>query len=351
MSRKEFGFLLQQYLDGKCSEEERAFVEHWYGIVQNKDKEPLEETDFQALEPLLWQQIQSRTQSPKVIPMPVSGPRRQVAYPWMAVAASIVLVLLAGWWFYRQQGGLLKSGNGIQQEISHAGWQQRTNSSDKAEVIQLPDGSQVRLAPQSAIQYPAKFATDKREISLTGEAFFTIQKMPTRPFYVYTGTVVTKVLGTSFLVKTQGTTKQVVVEVATGRVAVYKQTKAAETTEGANAIVLSPNQKATYSPDNQQFVTGLVEQPQIISAEKSVTKPRSFEFDDVPLRRVVDQLEEAYGLTIRLENENQNECPLTADLSNLSLYAQLDMICAATKSSYTVQGTIIVISGKGCANL
>ncbi|QHW00037.1 FecR family protein [Spirosoma endbachense] len=351
MSRKEFGFLLQQYLDGKCSEEEKAFVEHWYGIVQNKDREPLQETDLQDLEPLLWQQIQSRTQSPKVIPMPVSQPVRQFSFPWMAVAATVVLVLLAGWWFYRQQFGLTKSGNGFQPEITHAGWQLRTNSSAKSEVIQLPDGSQVRLAPQSSIQFPAAFAADKREILLMGEGFFTVQKMPSRPFYVYTGTIVTKVLGTSFLVKTQATTKQVVVEVATGRVAVYKQAKEIETIDTTNAIVLNPNQKATYSPDNQQFVTGLVEHPQLIQPTRSEPVARSFEFDDVPLRRVIDQLEEAYGITISLENENQNECPLTADLSNLPLYAQLDMICAATKSSYTVQGTTIVISGKGCANL
>ncbi|GAB2530719.1 FecR family protein [Spirosoma aerophilum] len=351
MSRKEFGFLLQQYLNGKCSEEERAFVEHWYGIVQNKDKEPLPETDLQTLEPLLWQQIQSRTQSSKVIPMPVSSSRRRFAYPWMAVAASIVLVLLAGWWFYRQQDGQIKSANEAYPKISHADWKRQTNASDKSKMIQLSDGSQVRLSPRSSIDYPAEFAANKREVSLTGEAFFTVQKMATRPFYVYTGTVVTKVLGTSFLVKTQATTKQVIVEVATGRVAVYQQPKATETADPTNMIVLRPNQKATYSSDNQQFVTGLVEHPQLISAGKSVAQPRSFEFDDVPLRRVIEQLADAYGLTIKLENENQNECPLTADLSDLSLYAQLDMICAATKSSYTVQGTTILISGKGCANL
>ncbi|GAB4034347.1 FecR family protein [Spirosoma gilvum] len=350
MSRKEFGFLLQQYLEGKCTDEERTFVEHWYGTVQNNDREPVRETDLQSLEPLLWQQIQSRTQSPKVIPMPATATRQPWEYRWMAVAASVVLVLLAGWWFYGQQKDS-RSGNEVAQGISQPGWVQHMNSSDTPEAVKLSDGSEVRLAPRSSIGYPAQFAADKREVQLTGEGFFTVQKMPSRPFYVYTGTVVTKVLGTSFLVKTQSAAKQVVVEVVTGRVAVYKQPKVFESVESSNTIILTPNQKATYSSDNQQFVTSLVERPQVIVAEKSEAKSQSFVFDDVPMRRVVDRLEQAYGITIRLENEAQNECPLTADLSNLSLYAQLDMICAATKSSYTVQGTTIVISGKGCATL
>ncbi|GAB3986028.1 hypothetical protein GCM10028807_02560 [Spirosoma daeguense] len=346
MSRKEFGFLLKQYIDGKCSDEEKAFVEHWYGTLQNNEREPLAETDFQALEPMLWKQIQNRTQTLKVIPMPVAEPRRWVN-SWMAIAASVALMLVAGWWFYNQQKDAVEG----QQVASQTGWLRHTNATDKAKIIQLTDGSQVRLAPQSSIQYPAQFAADKREISLTGEAFFSVQKMPSRPFYVYTGNVVTKVLGTSFLVKMQATTKQIIVEVATGRVAVYKQTKPSETRSAEPTIVLTPNQKATYSPDKQEFVTGLVEKPRLIASATSAVTPQSFAFDDVPLRSVVSQLEEAYGIDIQLENEKQNECPLTADLSNLSLYAQLDMICAATKSSYTVTGTTILISGKGCANL
>ncbi|WP_420148777.1 FecR family protein [Spirosoma sp.] len=349
MSRKEFGFLLKQYLDGKCTDEEKAFVEHWYGTLQQDEKSHVSETDFQALEPVLWQQIQSRTQVPKVIPMPVVEPRRSFGYVWMAAAASVVLMLTFGWWFYQQQQP--KAFSGIPQEMRRDGWLQHTNTSTTSEAVRLADGSEVRLAPQSSIQYPAQFAADKREVLLEGEGFFTVEKMPTRPFYVYTGNVVTKVLGTSFLVKTQDVTKQVVVEVATGRVAVYKRPKASETDKATSEIVLTPNQKATYSSEKQQFVTGLVERPRVISDVKSEVKTRSFAFDDAPLRRVIDQLEEAYGITIQLENENQNDCPLTADLSNLSLYAQLDMICAATKSSYTVQGTSIVISGKGCANL
>ena len=348
MSRKELGFLLQQYLDGKCTSEEKEFIEHWYGTLQQDDKGPVAEKDFQTLEPMIWRQIQARTQIPKVVRMPVYEPRRQLS-SWMAVAASVMLLFIAGWWFYNQEQSITISAN--PQEIGHADWLQHTNDSEQPESIRLMDGSQVRLAPQSSIAYPAQFVADKREVFLIGEGFFEVEKMPSRPFYVYTGTLVTKVLGTSFFVKTQAATQKVIVEVVTGRVAVYNQSKASETASTTKQIVLRPNQKVTYHLDSQQFEMNLVEHPQIIPELKSAVAARSFAFDDVPLQQVIDQLEEAYGITITLENPTQGECPLTADLSNLSLYAQLDMICAATKSSYAVQETTIVISGKGCDNL
>lgn len=349
MSRKEFGFLLKQYLEGKCSPEEKELVEHWYGLIQNKDREPLQEADLQTMEPLLWRQIQSRTQAPKVIPMPQEKPRPGFSYAWASgIAASILLVLLAGWWFYanRTEETLISFD---QPQFQKAGWLFKTNTSTKSELITLADGSTLRLTPGSSVRYPSQFAADKREVLLEGEAFFTVQKMPTRPFLVYTGKVVTKVLGTSFTVKMLGAAKQVAVEVVTGKVAVYEQGSKAQ--NKPKEVVLHPNEKVVYTTENQQFVVGIVERPQLIAAEASVPQPVSFQFEDTPLRKVLDRLETAYGLSIEIANEKQQDCPLTADLSNLSLFEQLDMICAATKSEYAVQGTRIVINGKGCANL
>ena len=83
-----------------------------------------------------------------------------------------------------------------------AGLVERYNTTDRAVQIALADGSSVVLTPRSAVRYPARFATDHRDVYLTGSAFFSVSKDPQRPFRVVTDRVVTQVLGTSFWMKT-----------------------------------------------------------------------------------------------------------------------------------------------------
>jgi ferric-dicitrate binding protein FerR (iron transport regulator) len=204
----------------------------------------------------------------------------------------------------------------------------------------------VKLEARSSLKFPTHFDADKRIVYLTGDAFFSVQKMPLRPFFVHAGNVVTKVLGTSFFIRTEPDTREVRVEVVTGRVAVYQQSKDKQTT--SNGVVLNPNQAVTYFDEQKHFVTGLVEKPAILTERPPETKELSFVFDDTPLSEVLGRLEQAYGIDIEVENEQQNNCPLTADLTNQPLYTQLDIICAALKAKYEIQGVTILVSGKGC---
>ena len=73
----------------------------------------------------------------------------------------------------------------------------------EAKTIQLPDGSVVMLSASAQLSYTKEFGKDStREVWLSGgEAFFKVAKNPEKPFLVYCGEVVTKVLGTSFNIK------------------------------------------------------------------------------------------------------------------------------------------------------
>jgi ferric-dicitrate binding protein FerR (iron transport regulator) len=205
----------------------------------------------------------------------------------------------------------------------------------------------VTLEPGSRLYYAASFAGNKREVELIGKAFFQVERMPAKPFYVYTGKVVTQVLGTSFRVSTQGAGDQVDVEVVTGRVSVYERLGKAQARVN-NGVILAPNHKATYFAQNQHFITGLVDAPALLATESAKDTVARFVYDDTPIRDVVKQLETAYGINIALEDNQLSECPITADISNKPLYSQLDIICAALQATYAVQGTTILISGKGC---
>ena len=78
-------------------------------------------------------------------------------------------------------------------------------------VVELPDGSMLHLAPDSAVALA--FAGDKRQIELLrGEAFFDVVPMTDRPFRVISGETETTVLGTAFDVRRGGYGVDVAVE-------------------------------------------------------------------------------------------------------------------------------------------
>ena len=68
--------------------------------------------------------------------------------------------------------------------------------------IVLPDSSVVTLNSGSSLKYSSSdFNSDNRNVSLTGEGFFSVTKDSTKPFYVITPGIKVKVLGTTFNLK------------------------------------------------------------------------------------------------------------------------------------------------------
>jgi len=62
----------------------------------------------------------------------------------------------------------------------------------------LPDGSKVWINAASSLKYPTIFTGNKREVELTGEAYFEIAHNKAKPFSVHSRGQVVNVLGTHF---------------------------------------------------------------------------------------------------------------------------------------------------------
>ena len=62
----------------------------------------------------------------------------------------------------------------------------------------LPDGSHVWLNSGTVLKYPLSFASDKRQVELTGEAYFDVMKDASHPFLVKAGKMNIEVKGTRF---------------------------------------------------------------------------------------------------------------------------------------------------------
>jgi ferric-dicitrate binding protein FerR (iron transport regulator) len=91
-------------------------------------------------------------------------------------------------------------------------------------TVTLPDSSHVVLAPASRLRVAPGFGDRSRDLSLVGEAYFTVTRRSAIPFVVHTGETTTRVLGTAFSVRRYPTDGSTQVAVETGKVIVMGHT-------------------------------------------------------------------------------------------------------------------------------
>ncbi|WP_128544574.1 FecR family protein [Larkinella soli] len=345
MDRKGFLDLLQRYLNGTCTPEERELVDRWYEELEQEDPGGPKGMSKEQLEALLWSRINTLTE-------PVEAPAARMvpgwrSRPWMPAAAASV-VLAAGLLWVLRTRQLPEQIGWERTPVALSGLHEEANPGKVTRMVRLEDGSRIRLEPGSSVRYAEPFAVDRRIVYLSGNALFEVTKNPKKPFVVYAGDIVTKVLGTSFTIRSSvGDTE---VAVLTGRVMVEKRSGAASDPDDPadSRVVLTPNQKVTYFPHKNHFVTGLVAMPLLVKMSTEVVKPTLFRYEDVPLTDVLNEVEAAYGIEIVVENEGIRTCPITADLTQQSLYTKLEVICAALKANFDIKGTRIIITGGSC---
>jgi len=187
-----------------------------------------------------------------------------------------------------------------------------TNAWEKKKIT-LSDGSEIWLNPSSCISYGHRFSALNRTVELTeGEAFFKIAHEEQRPFLVKTSDhITTKVLGTSFRIKSYKARKSIDVTVATGKVAVGNSQQVFAT--------LIRGQQISYDKENQ-------------SAEVTYTPapvPVKLVFDNVTLQEAVKELEYAYSIRIDLQNHSLADLKCEATFTTKQQPAEiLDILCS-----------------------
>jgi ferric-dicitrate binding protein FerR (iron transport regulator) len=265
----------------------------------------------------------------------------------LTTAASL-LVLFAGYLLLEKDTPHTATANAYEQFLQETKNKsfEYNNSSDSVQRIVLSDGSEVLLEKDSKLSYAANFTSGKREVYLTGNAFFKITRNPSRPFIVYTQDIVTKVLGTSFRVRALAGEKVVSVLVKTGKVSVFRRenfTSSDARSGTLKGIVLTPNQEMVYDIVHEQMNKSLVETP-VITRDSAY----NFVFDDTPAADVFRKLHDAYGITVVMDEEALASCTISASLGNESFYEKLNIICKIINATYQVIDGNVVINAKGC---
>ncbi len=230
---------------------------------------------------------------------------------------------------------------------SAEGIAQIENNSDSTQLVILPDGSKVHLEKNSRLRYTNKINGSKREVFLAGAAFFDVKKNPSHPFIVYTSSIITKVLGTSFRVKAYPSDINAMITVRTGKVSVFKKSNFDD--EAANGktlggLVLTPNQEVIYTGDSNELNKKIAEQPQVIEAPSK----KAFVFEATPVAQVFKIMQDTYNITIVYDEDIMAGCSLSASMGNEPFYDKLNLICKAINASYEMIDGQIIIMSKGC---
>ncbi|WP_421798050.1 FecR family protein [Haliscomenobacter sp.] len=331
MSKEKYQALLAKYLNGECSDEERALLDQWYAELEDVSKTVPETVDPVQKAAFLeknWETLLAKTHLDTL-----QSKSKQLWWRWLA-AASVLLILGASYFWFNHSSPSTTASQDLEVH---------KNTATQTKVVKLSDGSIVHLEPNASLVLDANFGKQLRAVQLEGEAFFEVARNPKIPFLVRSGNLVTEVLGTSFRIKPQVGQKTIEVSVLTGRVSVYAQ----ETpkTQKLNGVILTPNQKVIFDTDLKTIRQGIVDRPQLIIADL----PKSnFQFDESTLEKVAGTLQSAYGVEIVIVNPSIRNCAFTGDLNGLSLQEQLAFICGSINAEFEIRGSTVFILGSSC---
>jgi transmembrane sensor len=223
----------------------------------------------------IWQGIERELQ----ISRPVVRVR---ALGWLRVAAVLLLVAGASLITYYATSG--------KEEVQ----------TQYAEIkqLELPDGSKVALNANSVISYSKEWDTSKpREVWLNGEAFFDVSHLhkgnvPVRPgqrFIVHANGVDVEVLGTSFNINNRHGAAKIML--SSGSIELKFTDK-----KMAN-ILMKPGEVVNYAEGAKKIEKRVAD-----VAKASAWKEHRWEFENAPLKDVLQLLKDNYGLETVVED-------------------------------------------------
>lgn len=326
-------------LSGKCTPEEVDLVMQW--LQENPaafEKAMQEEVSKQQQQPMptaIRQQMLAWFKA-KGIPAPSVAPvvditpvaiRKRNWYKW-AVAA-VLLLSVTAWWLYpskKKEPGLA--------------WREIRNGSKSVKLVILPDSTTIWLNNYAVLRYHEDFyAEQKREVELSGEAYFKVTHNIRRPFIVMTENVTTRVLGTAFNVEAYPDEEFIKVTLDKGRV----QISELDTANGKlqQQQVLNPGQMALY--DKTRSALTVRNSP---SKHTNAWTRDGLVLNDVPLQDALNRIGRRYNRVISFDSVGVRKYKhITAYYRNLNIeqvLAQLGFTCNFNISK-TAEGFQIIL--------
>ncbi len=389
--------LILKYFRDEISPSETAHLERWLaespqnrlffeGLDDENDILQLmameEQDEEQGMKTKLLQEIQKRIGMEEK-PVPAIGGRLR---RWYGAAAAVILIATSAWFFWGQGNleesvvdlplvkeevqdvlpgtdrAILTLSNGQQVELDNSGRQVITDgelaiannggelvyaASDKTVYntmttpkggqykITLADGSRVWLNAASSITFPTRFAGNAREVQVTGEVYFEVERNKKMPFVVkLPGDARVEVLGTHFNVNTYNDETYQTTTLVEGLVRVTNAGAQVELTEGQQASIT-----AKHTTDRAIKVT------EVNVEEVTGWKNNLFVFNEADIPTVMRQISRWYDLDISYNGP----VPSTLYKGKIPRDFTLSQVLNALKLAgvhFKVEGKTLIVSGR-----
>lgn len=186
--------------------------------------------------------------------------------------------------------------------------------------VTLPDGTNIHLNSLSKLEYPIDFSADKREVTLTGEAYFEIAKDPKRPFIVKANGVAIKQYGTKFSVNARSP-QTTTVALEEGSVGI--------TAPGQAEVRMTSGEVARWNANEPR-----VEKEENNLEPYTAWHRNRFVFEDESLGNIMETLSLWYNMDVRFQEERLAELHFTG---NLSRYEDIQVILDGIKSTVDIR--------------
>lgn len=173
-----------------------------------------------------------------------------------------------------------------------------STSSGEHQTILLSDGSSILLNQNSKITYPS-FFRGERQVELSGEAYFEIERDPEHPFVITTLKTKTEVLGTSFNLRAYDNEGFTEIEVIEGLVRIGG-------IAGKQPVDLPKGSRGTYQHVQD---TVLADKPKTLNSV--YWKDRRLGFKDHELKEAIKEVNARLGINIQINNTSLASCSFT----------------------------------------
>lgn len=323
-------YLFRQYLNNTCTRKE--FEEFFSYINEASHNELIRELIKKAYEETGQSSLTYVDERGNLVltepawnKQPVAKGRTHKRNRAIIAVATCVMVTLAGAvWFINRP---FQQTRGEQKTVLA----KKITGRSEYKYMLLPDSTQVWLNAASTLEYPHQFASGKREVYLTGEAYFDVKHADKQPFLIHTGNITTLVLGTAFNIKAYPGRENVIVSVSRGKVRVNYNEKELAT--------LTPGQQVKVSNEFKPVV-----QKKIAISEAAPWQQGNLVYDDEMINDIIADLERIYDVTIHVQKETLvNERISTSFRREIGIEQALQVLCNLTDTQLKLVNNIYVI--------
>jgi ferric-dicitrate binding protein FerR (iron transport regulator) len=265
------------------------------------------------------------------------NPKRSYLKYTVGVAAAVLAILFL--YFYLNPYSKNKADTDISELFS--------SGKSIRKTIVLSDGTVITLAKESTIKLDKSFDIGKRELWLTGEAFFDVKHDATHPFIVHTSFNDVSVLGTTFNVKAYPNSKITETSLIHGSVRVDSKNNP------GHFVILKPNQKAIISnqpesvdlPVNKEYKVSALQNDALTKQPEETKWIRSrLDIDDLPLSVIAQKLQNWYGIEVKIEDDEVKDYRYSGTFENETIVKTLEALQLSYPFKFEIKNNKITIT-------